>query len=84
MSSVYQEFYNLKENKDDNYNWFSVNSAMTVYGIKLKLIYLYKYFRIVFVLKLILLINNYILKIILKKKKLFFIFYFFFFYLINY
>lgn len=37
MSSVYQEFYNLKENKDDNYNWFSVNSAMTVYGQYLNL-----------------------------------------------
>jgi len=33
MSPVYQEFYSLKENKDDNYNWFSINSAMTVYGI---------------------------------------------------
>jgi len=33
MSPIYQEFYSLKENKDDSSNWFTINSAMTVYGI---------------------------------------------------
>jgi len=37
MSPVYQEFYSLKENKNDTYNWFSINSAMTVYGQYLNL-----------------------------------------------
>jgi len=37
MSPVYQEFYSLKENKNDNNNWFSINSAMTVYGQYLNL-----------------------------------------------
>jgi len=37
MSPIYQEFYNLKENKDDASNWFSINSAMTVYGQYLNL-----------------------------------------------
>ncbi|ORX61127.1 Serine/threonine-protein phosphatase 2A regulatory subunit B [Piromyces finnis] len=37
LSSVYQEFYGLKENKDDKYNWFSIESAMTVYGQYLNL-----------------------------------------------
>jgi len=37
MSPIYQEFYSLKENKDDSSNWFSVNSAMTVYGQYLNL-----------------------------------------------
>jgi len=33
MSPIYEEFYTLKDNKDNSYNWFSVNSAMIVYGI---------------------------------------------------
>jgi len=37
MSPVYQEFYSLKEKKDDTNNWFSINSAMTVYGQYLNL-----------------------------------------------
>jgi len=37
MSPVYQEFYSLKEKNNDSYNWFSVNSAMRVYGLYLNL-----------------------------------------------
>lgn len=37
MSPIYQEFYSLKEKNDDSYNWFSVNSAMKVYGLYLNL-----------------------------------------------